>query len=113
MMANESFFKNKGLTPGRNNYYVAAQGPLPSTVMDFWRMIWELESTVVVMLTGEIESGVEKCTRYWPLEGETLEMGDFEVSLFDLEGTTQTQQCIIRELVIADMKVIFNFLSFF
>lgn len=92
------------MAPGTSNFYVAAQGPLPTTVIDFWRMIWELESTVVIMLTREVESGVDKCTRYWPLEGETLELGEFEVSLFDLEQTTQTKQCISRELVIVDSQ---------
>ena len=38
-------------------FYIAAQGPLRHTCSDFWRMIWEQESTLVVMLTKTSEAG--------------------------------------------------------
>ena len=30
--------------------YIATQSPLPETVADFWRMVWQLKIYTVVML---------------------------------------------------------------
>ncbi|XP_036307944.2 tyrosine-protein phosphatase non-receptor type 13 isoform X21 [Pipistrellus kuhlii] len=46
--------------------YIACQGPLPTTVGDFWQMIWEQKSTVIAMMTQEVEGEKVKCQRYWP-----------------------------------------------
>ena len=37
--------------------YIAAQGPLPGTVTDFWRMIWQYDVKIVVMASNEYEAG--------------------------------------------------------
>lgn len=37
--------------------YIAAQGPLRHTCSDFWQMVWEQESTLIIMLTTTTEGG--------------------------------------------------------
>ncbi|XP_025897082.1 tyrosine-protein phosphatase non-receptor type 13 isoform X2 [Nothoprocta perdicaria] len=46
--------------------YIACQGPLPTTVADFWQMVWEQDCTVIAMMTQEVEGEKIKCQRYWP-----------------------------------------------
>uniref|UniRef100_A0A8D3E7W2 Receptor-type tyrosine-protein phosphatase epsilon n=1 Tax=Scophthalmus maximus TaxID=52904 RepID=A0A8D3E7W2_SCOMX len=51
------------------NKFIAAQGPKPETVADFWQMIWEQKTATIVMLTNLKERKEEKCYQYWPEKG--------------------------------------------
>ncbi|XP_053206233.1 receptor-type tyrosine-protein phosphatase N2-like [Panonychus citri] len=64
----------------RSPVYIVTQGPLPSTVADFWQMVWEQGSVIIVMLTRLLENGVGSSARYWPEEGSALH-SNFEVHL--------------------------------
>ncbi|XP_043083338.1 receptor-type tyrosine-protein phosphatase eta-like isoform X21 [Puntigrus tetrazona] len=59
---------NANYIPGYNSRkeFIAAQGPLPVTVNEFWRMVWEKNVHTIVMLTRCNEMGRVKCEKYWP-----------------------------------------------
>lgn len=64
--------------------YIAAQGPLPNTFFDFWRMLWEQGVECIVMTTGLTEGGRKKCHRYWPESpGDPFEFGWFKITVVD------------------------------
>ncbi|EFX88841.1 hypothetical protein DAPPUDRAFT_311182 [Daphnia pulex] len=56
----------------RHPAYIAAQSPVAQSVSDFWQMIWEQGSVVLVLLTKIVENGEELCHKYWPEEGSQL-----------------------------------------
>ncbi|XP_072309869.1 tyrosine-protein phosphatase non-receptor type 12 [Eucyclogobius newberryi] len=78
--------------------YIATQGPLPNTVIDFWRMNWEYNVAVIVMACREFEMGRKKCEKYFPQLGEEpLTFGPFRISCESEQARTDY---FIRTLVV-------------
>ncbi|CAB3378407.1 Hypothetical predicted protein [Cloeon dipterum] len=50
----------------RPKAYIASQGPMANTVDDFWRMVWQEQVTLIVMVTNLTEEDKVKCEKYWP-----------------------------------------------
>ncbi|XP_074089197.1 tyrosine-protein phosphatase non-receptor type 20-like isoform X5 [Macrotis lagotis] len=74
------------LNSGEEYVYIATQGPLPGTTEDFWQMVWENKSNVIAMMTKEIENGLIKCHRYWPMSrNKPLELQDYVIVLEDYQ----------------------------
>ncbi|CAF3666050.1 unnamed protein product [Rotaria socialis] len=83
------------------NRYIATQGPLPMTCEPFWRMIWEQECTLIIMLTTLFENGRIKCHQYWPNLLETIDFGSFTIRC---SRETNENEFIYRELIILNKK---------
>lgn len=84
---NASFVNMEIPVSGIVNRYIAAQGPLPNTCSDFWQMIWEQQSSLIVMLTATVERGRVKCHQYWPDLYETVDYGLLQVTCLKEEET--------------------------
>ncbi|KAG7487604.1 hypothetical protein MATL_G00025170 [Megalops atlanticus] len=82
--------------------YIAAQGPKDETVPDFWKMIWEQQSSIIVMVTRCEEGNRNKCAQYWPsMERETEIYEDFVVKI------SKEDHCpdyIIRRLTVINKR---------
>ncbi|XP_063439230.1 tyrosine-protein phosphatase 99A-like isoform X4 [Mytilus trossulus] len=88
----------------KSKAYIATQGPMPSTFGDFWRMVWEQKSVVIVMITKLMEKGRKKCDKYWPEEGleqhgniavkhlNTFSRAHYTVRMFSLKDTKAKKQ---------------------
>uniref|UniRef100_A0A8C0K7E3 Tyrosine-protein phosphatase non-receptor type 13 n=1 Tax=Canis lupus dingo TaxID=286419 RepID=A0A8C0K7E3_CANLU len=99
---NASFIK---IPVGKEEFvYIACQGPLPTTVGDFWQMIWEQKSTVIAMMTQEVEGEKIKCQRYWPnILGQTTMVNDrLRLALVRMQ---QLKGFVVRAMALEEIQV--------
>ncbi|XP_052856256.1 tyrosine-protein phosphatase corkscrew isoform X5 [Drosophila gunungcola] len=82
--------------------YIATQGclltPQVNTVTDFWNMVWQENTRVIVMTTKEYERGKEKCARYWPDEGKTEQFGQARIQCV---SENSTSDYTLREFLVS------------
>uniref|UniRef100_A0A1Q3FV89 protein-tyrosine-phosphatase n=1 Tax=Culex tarsalis TaxID=7177 RepID=A0A1Q3FV89_CULTA len=90
--------------------YIATQGCLANTIQDFWNMIWQENTRVIVMTTKEIERGKKKCEKYWPDPQQSREWGPARVSCL---SETSTADYTLREFLFSwrgqDERKIFQY----
>ncbi|XP_031348305.1 receptor-type tyrosine-protein phosphatase delta-like isoform X2 [Photinus pyralis] len=95
-----------------SNGYIATQGPKPTTVVDFWRMIWQENVNYIVMLANVIEGGKKKTEQYWPNLGESLVYGDVQIDYLhseiyaDYEYRTFAVQCKNEERTVEQLHFV-------
>eukprot|EP00058_Branchiostoma_floridae_P025619 XP_002611109.1 hypothetical protein BRAFLDRAFT_70467 [Branchiostoma floridae] len=76
--------------------FIAAQGPLETTVDDFWRMTWEQDTATIVMVTKLVEKNKRKCAQYWPIRDSST----YGTILVTLEETTTLVDYVIRTFTV-------------
>jgi protein tyrosine phosphatase len=79
------------------NEYIATQGPLPNTTIDFWRMIGEQNVHIIVMVTNPVENGMVKCHKYWPERG----VGQFGNMVITTVSEKLFPEFIVRQFTLA------------
>ncbi|CAG5121324.1 unnamed protein product [Candidula unifasciata] len=89
-------FINANYIPGYSSVreYIATQGPLYSTIPDFWKMIWEQKCQMIIMLSDLTEGGKRKVDLYWPENlNEPINYGSVVV---EMTNFSQLNTYIIR-----------------
>ncbi|VDO93980.1 unnamed protein product [Heligmosomoides polygyrus] len=62
---------------------------MPSTFVDFWEMIWQERSNIIVVITNMVEDGRRKCDQYWPSSSNTPQThGSYQVGLVNEVSNT-------------------------
>ncbi|XP_059916132.1 receptor-type tyrosine-protein phosphatase eta isoform X3 [Gadus macrocephalus] len=100
---------NASYMPGYNSKkeYIGAQGPLPGTVNEFWRMVWEKNIQTLVMLTRCNEQGRVKCEKYWPEDSKhfgnntvtmtsEITLEDWTIREFDIKNVKTAETRSVR-----------------
>ncbi|XP_067329107.1 tyrosine-protein phosphatase non-receptor type 11-like isoform X1 [Anolis sagrei] len=98
---NANYIRNiaeDGQSSEHSKVYIATQGCLQTTVNDFWAMVYQENTHVIVMTTKEVERGRNKCFHYWPDKNCTKDYGHISVRNVN---EVEAQGYHIRELEIA------------
>ncbi|XP_023685868.1 tyrosine-protein phosphatase non-receptor type 11b [Paramormyrops kingsleyae] len=77
--------------------YIATQGSLQNTVADFWEMVYQENTHVIVMTTKEMERGRNKCVRYWPDIDSTKEFGKLSIR--------NTSECPAQDYILRELEI--------
>ncbi|XP_030677668.1 receptor-type tyrosine-protein phosphatase H [Nomascus leucogenys] len=98
-----SDYINASFMPGLRSpqEFIATQGPLPQTVGDFWRLVWEQQSHTLVMLTNCMEAGQVRCEHYWPVDSQPCTHGHLRVTLV---GEEVMENWTVRELQLLQVE---------
>ncbi|CAO2637004.1 Receptor-type tyrosine-protein phosphatase V [Lemmus lemmus] len=108
-----SDYINANFIPGYSHpqEFIATQGPLKRTLEDFWRLVWEQQVQVIIMLTVGMENGRVLCEHYWPVNSTPVTHGHITIHLlgeepeeewtrreFQLQHGTQQKQLRVKQL---------------
>ncbi|KAI4899006.1 hypothetical protein NFI96_024080, partial [Prochilodus magdalenae] len=111
---NGSDYINANYIPGcgsNSKQYIAAQGPLDSTVCDFWRMVWEQKSQAIAMLINCTENGKDMCKHYWPMDCTTCTYGDLVVTgkSEKTEKSWTVREFVVKNIITSEERSVKHF----
>ncbi|XP_048833708.1 receptor-type tyrosine-protein phosphatase C-like isoform X4 [Brienomyrus brachyistius] len=102
--ADGSDYINASFIDGYNEpkKYIATQEPKNETMVDFWRMVWEQQSSIIVMVTRCEEGNRDKCAQYWPSLDREAEI--FEEFIVKIKGEDHFPDNIIRHFSVTNKR---------
>jgi len=100
-----------GQIPGSEKAYIASQGPVQAILADFWRMVFEKNASVVLMLTKEVENARLKCDQYWAEVDSPLILENFKLTLQDIAEKDEltTRKLLLENIETSESRVIHQF----
>ncbi|KAJ8019309.1 Receptor-type tyrosine-protein phosphatase alpha [Holothuria leucospilota] len=63
----------------KKDAFIATQSPLPNSVEDFWRLVYDWKCPLIVML-NQLDPRDKTCCKYWP-ENNSSQFGNMNVTL--------------------------------
>ena len=79
-----------------NTNFIATQAPLESTFEEFYEMLWQEKTNLIITLANLVEDGKAKMSQFWPKNKKEMEISYFSVSL--IAESNPTDQICIRKL---------------
>ncbi|KAM8754463.1 receptor-type tyrosine-protein phosphatase V-like [Acanthopagrus schlegelii] len=77
-----SDYINANFVPGGGSErdFICTQAPMHNTMADFWRMVWEQNVRIIVMVTALRHKDIVLCDKYWPLDPGSVYHGLIQVT---------------------------------
>lgn len=105
---------------GEKNVFIATQGPIPNSFVNFWRMVWHSNIYRIVMLCGLKEDGRVQCDVYWPdesLSKTKISVGEwFEVKLKKTDKSNSfywVREFELKNLKVGETRTVYQYHVFF
>ncbi|CAI2364949.1 unnamed protein product [Moneuplotes crassus] len=81
----------------QRNLFIATQGPLETTFLNFYRMVWQEKVSLIFMLCPLMEDEKKKCSEYWPHEGTEKTLNIDDQFLITFEEVVESSEEIINK----------------